>query len=196
MPPKFWTFWGCQNSRGAMPPLPPDKNIPAGGPEPPLLGHDVGFLTLGPKLDPPPFLLVDLRWTPVADPGCVCGGVLVNVQEWGCFLRADNVQGGGGACEKSCICAWTPPFKNPGSAPDVYAETYPPYWPPMLESWGKSRQPCTTLPVYISSRQPQRAVGRPFCWQICRVLAFVEGMRTYLKLSHEDIDLYSKGPIK
>ena len=22
---------------------------------PPLLGHDVGFLTLGPKLDPPPF---------------------------------------------------------------------------------------------------------------------------------------------
>ena len=39
------------------------------GPPPPL-GHDVGFLTLGPKLDPlldppPPFLLVDhLRWTP------------------------------------------------------------------------------------------------------------------------------------
>ena len=24
-----------------------------GGPDPPLLGHDVGFLTLGPKLDPP-----------------------------------------------------------------------------------------------------------------------------------------------
>ena len=46
------------------------------GSGPPLLGHDVGFLTLGPKLDPllnpPPFLLVDLRWTPVADPGCVC----------------------------------------------------------------------------------------------------------------------------
>ena len=37
---------------------------------PPLLGHDVGFLTLGPKLDPlltpPPFfLLVDLRWPPL-----------------------------------------------------------------------------------------------------------------------------------
>ena len=30
------------------------------GVRPPLLGHDVGFLTLGPKLDPP-FLLVDLR---------------------------------------------------------------------------------------------------------------------------------------
>ena len=44
-----------------------------GGSRPPLLGHDVGFLTLGPKLDPPPFfLLVDLRWTPVADAGCVC----------------------------------------------------------------------------------------------------------------------------
>ena len=47
------------------------------GSGPPLLGHDVGFLTLGPKLDPlldpPPFfLLVDLRWTLVADPGCVC----------------------------------------------------------------------------------------------------------------------------
>ena len=33
-----------------------------------LLGHDVGFLTLGTKLDPllapPLFLLVDLRWIP------------------------------------------------------------------------------------------------------------------------------------
>ena len=29
MPPKFWTFWGCQNSRGGNAPLPPpDKNIP------------------------------------------------------------------------------------------------------------------------------------------------------------------------
>ena len=40
------------------------------GPPPPL-GHDVGFLTLGPKLDPlldppPPYLLVDLRWTPLS----------------------------------------------------------------------------------------------------------------------------------
>ena len=37
-----------------------------GGPDLPFLAHDVGFLTLGPKLDPfldPPFLLVDLRWT-------------------------------------------------------------------------------------------------------------------------------------
>ena len=45
---------------------------------PPLLGHDVGFLTLGPKLDPPL---------------CACRPK-VNVQEWGCFsnfLRADDV---------------------------------------------------------------------------------------------------------
>ena len=55
-----------------------------GVPPPPILGHDVGFLKLGPKLDPPPF---------------------VNVQEWGCFsifLRADDVtrtmSKGGGGC--------------------------------------------------------------------------------------------------
>ena len=88
-----------------------------GGPDPPLLGQDVGFLTLGPKLDPP-VLLVDLRWTPVADPGCVCDrgacecprvGVFFN------FLRADdNVQGGGVL------------VKNPVSAPGP---------PPLQKSW-------------------------------------------------------------
>ena len=40
------------------------------GSGPSLLCHDVGFLTLGPKLDPrlapPPFLLVDLIWTPLS----------------------------------------------------------------------------------------------------------------------------------
>ena len=37
-----------------------------GGSRPALLCHDVGILTLGPKLDPrlPPLLLVDLIWTP------------------------------------------------------------------------------------------------------------------------------------
>ena len=70
-----------------------DKTVadPGGGVQgvrtpPPLLGHDVGFLTLGPKLDPPPF---------------------VNVQEWGCFsifLRVNDVtrtmsKRGGCACE-------------------------------------------------------------------------------------------------
>ena len=40
-----------------------------GGVRPPFFAHDVGFLTLGlkldPLLDPPPlFLLVNLRWTP------------------------------------------------------------------------------------------------------------------------------------
>ena len=63
-----------------------------------------------------PHYTVTIRWTPVADAGCVCvtgvisppplgmwmtshgqcprGGVLVNDQEWGCFsiyLRADDV---------------------------------------------------------------------------------------------------------
>ena len=27
---------------------------------------------VGPPLGPPPLLFVDLRWAPVADPGCVC----------------------------------------------------------------------------------------------------------------------------
>ena len=65
------------------------------------------------------------------------GGVLVNVQEWGCFSifrRADDVTRtmSKGVCvlvnvftpppfRKSCIRAWDgpppPPFKNPGSAP-------------------------------------------------------------------------------
>ena len=45
---------------------PPQWRIQGGGGvqgvRTPPLGHDVGFLTLGPKLDPPPpFLLVDLR---------------------------------------------------------------------------------------------------------------------------------------
>ena len=100
----------------------------------PLLGHDVGFLTLGPKLDPPLFLLVDPRWTPVADPGCVCGGVFQFL--WGRMTSRRQCPRGGclwmsksggvfqifwgrmtsrgqcagrGACEKSCIRAWTPP---------------------------------------------------------------------------------------
>ena len=77
-----------------------------GGPDPPLLGHDVGFLTLGPKLDPPP--------------------PFVNVQEWGCFsnfLRSDDVtrtmSKGGGVLVKNLVSVPgpPPPFKNPGSAP-------------------------------------------------------------------------------
>ena len=68
------------------------------------------------------------------------GGVLVNVQEWGCFsifLRADDVTqtmskaGGGvlvnaqmskgGVLVKNHVSAPRPPppFKNPGSAPDI-----------------------------------------------------------------------------
>ena len=91
---------------------------------PPLLGHDVGFLTLGPKLDPP-FLLVDLRGG-----GCLwmskSGGVF---QFFGGGMMSRGQCPRGGACE--CLhpppplqeilyprLRWTPPFKNPGSAPD------------------------------------------------------------------------------
>ena len=88
------------------------------GVRPPLLGHDVGFLTLGPKLDPlldpPPFACRPKMDRSGGSRVCVCDrgdhpaplgmwmtshgqfarGVLVNVQEWGCFsifLRADDV---------------------------------------------------------------------------------------------------------
>ena len=71
-----------------------------GGPDPPLLGHDVGFLTLGPKLDPPFFACrPKMQWRIL-------------------WMTSHGQCPRGGACEKSCIRAWTPPpFKNPGSAP-------------------------------------------------------------------------------
>ena len=37
----------------------------------PPFGPRCRLFNIGPKVGPP-FLLVDLRWTPVADPGCVC----------------------------------------------------------------------------------------------------------------------------
>ena len=71
-------------SLGCTSPLAAVADPGGGGSGPPLLGHDVGFLTLGPKLDPP----------------------FVNVQEWGyfsIFLRANDVtrtmSKGGCACE-------------------------------------------------------------------------------------------------
>ena len=78
----------------------------AGGPDPPpLLGHDVlyfvGFLTLGPKLDPPPLFACrpkKMQWrrAAVAD-----------------FLRADDVtrtMSKGGVLVKNPVSAtWTPP---------------------------------------------------------------------------------------
>ena len=55
------------------------------------------------------------------------GGVLVNVQEWGCFsnfLRSDDVtrtMSKGGVLVKNPVSApGPPPFKNPGSAPVHY----------------------------------------------------------------------------
>ena len=44
----------------------------ARGSAPPPFGPRCRLFNIGPKVGPPPFLLVDLRWTPVADPGCVC----------------------------------------------------------------------------------------------------------------------------
>ena len=59
---------------------------------PPLLGHDVGFLTLswGPKLDPPPFFFAcrpKMQWRILwmTSHGQCPRGVLVNVQERGSF---------------------------------------------------------------------------------------------------------------
>ena len=43
------------------------------GVRPPPFGPRCRLFNIGsPKVGPPLFLLVDLRWTPVADPGCVC----------------------------------------------------------------------------------------------------------------------------
>ena len=63
------------------------------------------------------------------------GGVLVNVQEWGCFSifwRADGVtrampKGGGGACESLHP---PPPSGNPVSAPVFHLSKFrpPPTW--------------------------------------------------------------------
>ena len=110
-----------------------------GGPDPPpLLGYDVGFLTLGPKLAPP-FLRVDLRCSGGSRGGGDRGDhppleLVPNVQEWGCFSifrRVDDVtqtmSKGGGVLVNVFTplqeivyprLRWTPPpFKNPGSAP-------------------------------------------------------------------------------
>ena len=59
------------------------------GSGPPPFGPRCRLFNIGPKVGPPPF--------------CECPRVGVF------FNTPHNVQGGGGACEKSCICAWTPP---------------------------------------------------------------------------------------
>ena len=120
-------------SRRLAPVADPGGGVQGSGP-PPLLGHDVGFLTLGPKLDP----LLDPTFfcRPTMDPsGASRGGGDhppptrppwnvddvtramskggVHVQDWGCFsifLRADDVtrtMSKGGACE--CLHA---PFRK------------------------------------------------------------------------------------
>ena len=111
----------------------------------PLLGHDVGFLTLGPKLDPalfscrpkmdpsggsrvcvcdrgdypaPPWNVDDVTRAMSKEGGaCECPrvGVFFKFSEGG-WRHADNVQGG--VLVKNPVSApGPPPFKNPGSAP-------------------------------------------------------------------------------
>ena len=66
--------------------------MPAGpgglDPPPPLLCHDVGFLTLGPKLDPrlapPPFLLVDL----------ICPLSKILIRPWHIFSALNTIRPG------------------------------------------------------------------------------------------------------
>ena len=76
----------------------------AGGPPPPLLGHDVGFLTLGPKLDPrldPPPLFA-CRPKAKMDPSggsrvCVWQGWSPRRPLW--MTSHGQCPRGGGACE-------------------------------------------------------------------------------------------------
>ena len=110
------------------------------GVRPPPFGPRCRLFNIGPTVGPPlapPFLLVDLRWTPVADPGCTCvwqgwsppppwnvddvtrampkGGCLWMSKSGGVFqffwgrMTSRGQCPRGGACEKSCIRAWTPP---------------------------------------------------------------------------------------
>ena len=110
-----------------------------GGGVPPPFGPRCRLFNIGPKVGPPlgpPPLFACLRWTPVADPGCVWqgwsppppwnvddvtrampkGGCLWMSKSggvfqffWGRMTSRGQCPRGGGACEKSCICAWTPP---------------------------------------------------------------------------------------
>ena len=118
---------------------------------PPLFDHNVGFLTLGPKLDPP--LNVDDVTRAMSK-----GGVLVNVQEWGCFSicrRTDDVtqiMSKGGACECPRL-RWTPPPPSKILDPPLYTNMYsravacgggataPLGFPPSTCSGGTARPP-------------------------------------------------------
>ena len=71
-----------------------------GGPDPPF-GPRCRLFNIGPKvgppLGPPPlFLLVDLRWSPVADPGCVCDRGDYPAPDWNVddVTRAMSKEGG------------------------------------------------------------------------------------------------------
>ena len=92
------------------------------------------------------------------------GGVLVNVQEWGCFSifwRADDVtrtMSKGGACE--CLHP-PPPSGNPVSAPVFHLSKFRPP-PPNLDGWLRA---CKGIPTKgIPTKQiPTKA----FCLLMC-----------------------------
>ena len=75
------------------------------GPPPPF-GPRCRLFNIGPKVGPPPFLLVDLRCS-----GGSCG-----------WRHADNVQGGGGVLVKNLVsAAWPPPpFQKSWIRPCTY----------------------------------------------------------------------------
>ena len=129
-----------------------------GGPYPPLLGHDVGFLTLGPKLDPlldPPLFACRPKMDPSGGSRvCVWQGWLPPPPLECGWRHTGNVQGGGG-------CLWMSKsggvfqlfwgqmnggwvlVKNPVSAPG------PP--PPFQKSWIRPWWLCrtNTLQFYV-----------------------------------------------
>ena len=158
----------------------PSGGSGGGGVRPPPFGPRCRLFNIGPKVGPPPlFLLVDLRWTPVADPGCVCvwqgwsprppwnvddvtramskGGVCAcECPRVGVFFKfseggwrhADNVQGGGGACEKSCIRAWTPP---PFQKSWIRAWHLPANSCQTRQTAGSQSRSCTSIPNFCYS---------------------------------------------
>ena len=65
----------------------------------PPFGPRCRLFNIGPKVGPLLFLLVDLRWTPVADPGCVCdrGDYPARLGMW--MTSYGQCPRGGGACE-------------------------------------------------------------------------------------------------
>ena len=142
-----------------------------GGPDPPLLGHDVGFLTLGPKLDPPLLWMsksggvFQFFWGRMTSRGqCPRGGCACECPRVGVFFKfsevgwrhMDNVQGGGVL------------VKNPVSAPGP---------PPFQKSWIRACMP---------GIQWAYSIPRPTQWKEHRTWIF-KSNRPYTSLSDSDL---------